>query len=266
VVPGFWGQIPLVMMPRIKLLVKRALYPLRRVFPRQLYFNKPISSWPAVLGVIHDIRVPRGVRPHPVTSPTGNANINIILALVERVASVPGDLAECGVFRGATLVPTAIFLRQKRANKHIFGFDSFEGFDDSVKKDIALGGSKHQDRKVGGLSETSEALVSDKLRLFSVEGGVTLVPGYFRDSLSACANTRFSFVHLDCDIYDSYRECLSFFYPRLNRGGIILFDEYNDPPWPGCNLAVDEYLADKPEKPRAIVRDNYQKFYIEKAS
>jgi len=253
-------------MSKIRLLVKETLYPLRYVFPRRLYLGKPISSWPAIVGVVHDIRVPRGMRRQPVSSPAGYANINIILHLIGRVASVPGDLAECGVFRGSTLVPTAIFVQQQRNNKRIFGFDSFQGFDDSVAKDVALGGSKDDQRKVGGFADTSRELVSEKLRMFAVEQNVTLVPGYFRDSLAAAAASRFSFVHLDCDTYDSYKECLAFFYPRLNRGGIVLFDEYNDPAWPGCNLAIDEFLADKPEKPQTIERDNFQKSYIEKVS
>jgi hypothetical protein len=45
-------------------------------------------------------------------------------------------------------------------------------------------------------------------------------------------------------------------------GGVILFDEYNDPPWPGCNRAVDEFLADKPEKLELINMNNYQKYFI----
>jgi hypothetical protein len=57
---------------------------------------------------------------------------------------------------------------------------------------------------------------------------------------------------------------LRFFYPRMNQRGIILFDEYNDQWWPGCNLSVDEFLADKEEKLQLITRDNYQKFYIQK--
>jgi hypothetical protein len=31
------------------------------------------------------------------------------------------------------------------------------------------------------------------------------------------------------------------------------------PPLPGCNKAVDEFLADKPEKPIAIESDRFQK-------
>ena len=50
----------------------------------------------------------------------------------------------------------------------------------------------------------------------------------------------------------------------MSPGGIVLFDEYNDPPWPGCNLAIDEFLADKPEKLMAITMNNYEKYFIQK--
>ena len=48
----------------------------------------------------------------------------------------------------------------------------------------------------------------------------------------------------------------------MNSGGIILINSYNDPPWPGCNQAIDEFLQDKPEKLQLIEMDNYQKFYL----
>jgi hypothetical protein len=43
-------------------------------------------------------------------------------------------------------------------------------------------------------------------------------------------------------------------------GGIILFDEYNDSPWPGCNQAVDEFLVATSLKLEPITRDNYEKY------
>jgi O-methyltransferase len=78
------------------------------------------------------------------------------------------------------------------------------------------------------------------------------------------AGEQFCFVHLDCVIYESYKSCIEFFYPRLASGGVILFDEYNDPPWPGCARAVNEYLADKPEKLVEITSDNQTKYYLRK--
>jgi hypothetical protein len=40
----------------------------------------------------------------------------------------------------------------------------------------------------------------------------------------------------------------------------------NDPPWPGCNKAVDEFTSFTPEKPQMIERNNYQKWYLQKIS
>jgi hypothetical protein len=47
-------------------------------------------------------------------------------------------------------------------------------------------------------------------------------------------------------------------------GGIVLFDEYSDPPWPDCNQAVDEFLSDAPEKLQMLQMNNYQKWYLVK--
>jgi hypothetical protein len=69
---------------------------------------------------------------------------------------------------------------------------------------------------------------------------------------------------LDCDLYSSYKIGLEYFYLRMVPGGVILFDEYNDPPWPGCNQAVDEFLSARPETPQMIASDGYQKYYLVK--
>ena len=98
--------------------------------------------------------------------------------------------------------------------------------------------------------------------IFSLESNINLIPGYFQNTLTQLNENQFSFVSLDCDIYTSYKVCLEFFFPRLTRGGIILLDEYNDPPWVGCNKAVDEFLFDKVEELIKIERDNFIKYYI----
>jgi len=156
-----------------------------------------------------------------------------------------------------------IYLRQQGVSKNLYGFDSFEGFAPTVANDLKFGGSNPEWKQPGVMSETSLQLVQAKLRRFGLNN-IQLVPGYFEHTLPKVADRAFSFVHLDCDAYDAYRECLNFFYQRLSPGGVILFDEYNDPPWPGCNRAVDEFLSDKAEKLQAIAHDNYEKYYIVK--
>ena len=47
---------------------------------------------------------------------------------------------------------------------------------------------------------------------------------------------------------------------------MVLLDEYNDPPWPGCNKAVDEFLIGKQATLEIIERDYYQKWFFVKPS
>jgi Macrocin-O-methyltransferase (TylF) len=239
-------------------LVRTILPP---VLPPSKYVDRPLATWPPVLGLVYDIKLPRRT-----TSPgaTGASSIKILLAMIDRTLQVPGDIAECGVFRGSSLVPMAIHLRQAGTAKHLFGFDSFAGFDDSILLDIGMGGPPEGNKRVGGFRETSHQLVLNKLRRFRVDN-VTLIPGYFRDSLPRCGDHPFSFVHLDIGIYEAYKECLEFFYPRLSSQGILLLNDYDKPRWPGCTKAVDEFLAGKPEKLKVIETDRHRKFYIRKA-
>jgi hypothetical protein len=217
---------------------------------------------PAWLGRLHEINLPRGASKNPVPVSYGPANINVLLALLNEVEDLEGDLAECGVYRGGTLVPTGIYLKQRGLTKVVYGFDSFRGFDGSVDSEIALGGAPNDDKRRGGFGDTSFDYVAAKVRRFGLECHVKIVEGYLVNTLEYYSRERFCFVHLDVDIYESYKLGLEFFYPRMVSGGVILLDEYNDPPWPGCNKAVDEFLSDKPEKPRPIERDNHVKYFI----
>jgi hypothetical protein len=227
------------------------------------YLNRPLAGWPPRVGRILDVAVPRGVGRLPAPSPACGANIDNLIDLLERTRQVDGDVAECGVFRGASLTAMALYAAQQGIDKTFHGFDSFEGFAPGISKDLLLGGAPLSCKLPGGMSETSYQLVSAKAKALQLRN-VRLYKGYFEQTLSQCANRFFSLVHLDCDAYDPYVECLEFFYPRLSPGGVILLDEYNDPAWPGCNRAVDAYLAGRPERLQVIAEDNYEKYFIVK--
>lgn len=54
---------------------------------------------------------------------------------------------------------------------------------------------------------------------------------------------RFSFVHLDVDLYESTLECLRFFYPRLSPGGILISHDFGADRAPGVLQAFQEYFG-----------------------
>ena len=172
--------------------------------------------------------------------------MRMLFDFLDRTAGINGAVAECGVWRGRTLVAMALYLKQKGSSKTLWGFDSFEGFDEAVPHDF---------------KNTSLALVQQKAAIFRISN-VRIVPGQFRESFAAVESCRFSFVHVDCDVYDSYRECLNFFYSRMTSNGVLLFDEYDDPQWPGANRAVDEFCGEHGIPLQRVVKDNYKKTFI----
>ena len=41
---------------------------------------------------------------------------------------IKGDIVEAGVFQGRSLIATALFLKELKSNKKVYGFDTFSGF------------------------------------------------------------------------------------------------------------------------------------------
>jgi hypothetical protein len=77
---------------------------------------------------------------------------------------------------------------------------------------------------------------------------VKLVKGFFEDTLGLYDGSPITILHIDADLYDSYKIVLEKLFPFVVRGGIVLFDEYAEVKWPGATQAVDEFLKGKPYK------------------
>ncbi len=213
--------------------------------------HTPVERIPASLGSLHGISLPRGIPVRSVAAPTGGANINLLLRFVAQTRGIPGQIAQCGVYKGGTLIPLGLHVQQQGIPKQVFGFDSFEGFDSrDVQSELSVAeATSDRERDLRSFTDASLDKIRATVRSLHLESTIALVQGFFRDTLPRYGDRKFAFVHLDCDLYQPYADCLEFFYPRLSEGAVVLFDEYNDPPWPGCNKAVDEFLADKPERP-----------------
>ncbi len=161
---------------------------------------------------------------------------------VEAVQNTPGAVVECGVSLGHGLLYWILLSEGTGPEREFYGFDSFSGFPSPTPEDGAA-----SRRIVDGFYASPEEVVWRVLR----EGGVpekvlhdrvSLVKGYFADTLPAFTRP-IALLHLDCDLYGSYKTCLEQLYDRVVTGGLISFDDYGDPAWPGAKLAVDEFFA-----------------------
>jgi O-methyltransferase len=178
-----------------------------------------------------------------------------LLYCLERTKHLAEPIAELGIGSGYGMVFTLTALRDRGDKRHYHGFDTFEGFPyihDEDLKDLP-----EERKKVSVVGRYSEFGVDHIRRLAAsvhMEKRTTLYKGKFEDTLPGLDPAlRFSFVYIDCDLYQSYLTALEHIYPRMVPGGIILFDEYEHTvDWPGAQKAIKEFFADKPEKPQPL--------------
>jgi O-methyltransferase len=56
------------------------------------------------------------------------------------------------------------------------------------------------------------------------------------------ASEKVAVAHIDCDWYDPVKFCIATTLPPLNRGSMLIFDDYHD--YGGAHTAVEELLSE----------------------
>ena len=152
----------------------------------------------------------------------------LALQTIER-ERVSGDLAELGVWRGAT----STFLHSQMPQRTLYLFDTFAGFPGEGDAD-------------GRFRDTSVDAVR---RRIGDNSNVVFRVGTFPETTRGMESERFAFVLLDADKYAPTLAGLEFFYPRMTRGGYMFIHDYNSPESErGVSRAVNEFLQGKPER------------------
>lgn len=191
---------------------------------------------------------------------------------------VPGDYLEFGVFRGDSFVAAyhsitnavkdwaskdrarmaftdadraqQAFAQVKRNEIRFFAFDSFDGLPEPEGVDAVSA------RFTKGRYDCSEDEFKRILKSRGVDlTKVTLVPGYYEDSLTQAVKdthqlTAASIVMVDCDLYSSTKSVLEFITSLVVHGTIIIFDDwlvFKGDPNRGEQLACREWLEANPD-------------------
>lgn len=197
--------------------------------------------------------------------PINNANLVCEKLYKMRELTDSAVYVECGVFRGYTILPVALFLQQENINFNMIGFDSFEGFPDGILspldfptyfKSLLRDGEitpAHFDKakkKTSNFKDTQQLQAGEFVDLRGVFEhvsdfkNISLIKGAFSETLDKIDND-IAVLFLDCDLYKSYLECLCTLYPLVVSGGAIIFDEYYSLKYPGPRAAVNSFFQDK---------------------
>jgi len=150
--------------------------------------------------------------------------------------------AECGCWRGhSTHILASIMSAQPGFSGRLHVFDSFEGLSDFKDQDRSSFSPQRQSKDAPRRFRSDLDQVSQRLARFPF---VQIHPGWIPSKFPEVEGETFSLVTIDVDLYEPTRDAFRFFYPRLQQGGIMYFDDYGYETFPGAKLAVDEFRTD----------------------
>ena len=196
----------------------------------------------------------RAVKPWTMTSPE---KLNALILSVRHVVKhdIPGDIVECGVWRGGSMQAAARTLMEAGdTSRHLYLLDTYEGMSEPTEKDRR----GHDGAAAADLLETSpkesgvwavatlEDVQQGMAQIGYPEAQVHYVKGLVEQTVPEQAPEQISILRLDTDWYESTKHELEHLYPRLSSGGVLLLDDYGW--WEGAKTAVDEWLEETGER------------------
>lgn len=190
------------------------------------------------------------VRPYTMTS------ADRLWALIQAVryvvaADIPGDLVECGIWRGGSSMAMAKTLREcGQLTRRIWLYDTFKGMTEPLPVDVET----HSGRPAREALEAEQKNAAGSVWCVASKDDVCtnlkktdypsdnfkIVEGDVRETLPRETPGQISLLRLDTDWYESTRIELERLYPKLSPGGVCIIDDYGY--WDGARKAVDEYL------------------------
>ena len=171
----------------------------------------------------------------------------------KKISPLKGAVVECGIGYSRTFQILSLLANQDK--RDVWGFDSFEGFPEPSKEDKSLRNPKKGEWKVMTIEQVWKILEIIRLPSDSLRR-THIIKGFFEDTLKTSDTGPIVFLHLDVDLYQSYKTCLENLYPRVVEGGIVIFDEYDSIGYPGAKKAIDEFFG------AGKVQNNYGKYYV----
>lgn len=203
-------------------------------------------------------RVIKLAQPYTLTSPER------LLGLIDGVrylcrAGISGDIVECGVWRGGSIMAAAAtLLAEGDTSRHLWLFDTFEGMTAPTQQDRDHRGNGAQgfyDRIPRWLAAAMDDVRKNVESTGYPPERLHLIPGPVEQTLPHAELGPLALLRLDTDWYESTRHELRHLFPLLVERGILIVDDFGH--WQGARKAVEEYLQNDADNPLLLQRMDY---------
>jgi O-methyltransferase len=165
-------------------------------------------------------------------------------------AGIPGDIVECGVWRGGSMMLVAQTLQFfGDTSRGLWLYDTFEGHPKPAEDEVDLWGHRaiddwQKEVKADGTTDWGRVGIEEvaaNMAATGYPGPVKLVKGMVEETARLPTADAFALVRLDTDWFPGAKISMETFWPRLSRGGVLVIDDYGH--YMGQREAVDAYFA-----------------------
>jgi O-methyltransferase len=167
--------------------------------------------------------------------------------------SIPGDIVECGVWRGGSMLAAAKIMKQRNSlQRKLFLFDTYEGMNKPIEVDVSVMGTnavaKFNSLKTSESSSAyCDATLDDVKQTMSLSDypdcNIIYKKGMVENTLPCNEINRIALLRLDTDWYESTKHELVHLYDKVVSGGVLIIDDYGY--WKGAKKAVDEFFQER---------------------
>ena len=183
-------------------------------------------------------------RPYTMTSVERMYGLYEAIRYVVR-EDIPGDIVECGVWRGGSSMLAALTLKELRdKNKRIHLYDTFAGMSEPSAEDGSDARVEWEANEANGHNEWCYAPLEHVQRNLRSTGlddeRLLFVRGTVEQTIPSKMPPSIAVLRLDTDWYESTLHELEHLYPALSTRGVLIVDDYGH--WTGARRAVDEYF------------------------
>lgn len=163
---------------------------------------------------------------------------------------VPGDIVECGVFKGSGLATWLKLKQMSEPNtiRKVIGFDYFsDDFVDDIENESDKNCMKQVFSRDTKIAQTGFSIdfVNENLQHFGddyllIQGDVSQTSAKY---VSERPGAKIAILYLDMDMEKPTYDAFVNFYPLLSSGSMVVFDEYGYHGWTETK-AVDRILEE----------------------
>ncbi|MGH7140303.1 MAG: TylF/MycF/NovP-related O-methyltransferase [Pirellulales bacterium] len=173
------------------------------------------------------------------------SRIVALLKCWQMACSAPGDVIECGSYRGVTALLIALISKWQGRHQKIFVLDTFSGSPPNSKYDSL------RPKREYVLPPDYVATLKRQAASIGVEDRVEIHRGEFIETFKSLEKRplQLSFAHIDANLYRSTLDACEFVIPRMSTHGFVVFDDYHGPCDLGARLAIDRYLDESKRRP-----------------